>query len=75
MTAVLLAQLYDRHADDCARSAENTENPARRTLLLQLANQWRHEAQQLRATEDGAVSAPDLSHSSRRTRNRTHKPS
>jgi hypothetical protein len=65
---VLLAQLYDRHADDCARSAEHTENPARRTLLLKLANQWRHEAQQLRATEDRAVSAPDLSHSSRRTR-------
>ena len=65
MTAVLLAQLYDRHADDCARSAEHIENPARRALLLKFANQWRHEAQQLRATEDGAVSAPDLSHSSR----------
>jgi hypothetical protein len=59
MTAVLLAQLYDRHADDCVRSAETTDNPARRTLLLKAANQWRHAAQQLRATEDGAVSAPE----------------
>jgi hypothetical protein len=57
---VLLAQLYDRHADECARSAEHSDNPARRALLLKCADQWRHEAQQLRATEDGAVSAPDL---------------
>jgi hypothetical protein len=75
MTAVLLAQLYDRHADDCARSAEQTDNPARRALLLKFANQWRHEAQQLRATEDGALSAPNLSHSSRPTRRRSNKPS
>ena len=52
MSAVLLAQLYDRHADDCARSAEQTDNPARRALLLKFADQWRHEAQQLRATEE-----------------------
>jgi hypothetical protein len=71
---VLLAQLYDQHADDCARSAEHTENPARRALLLKLANQWRHEAQQLRASEDGAVSAPDLSHSSQPTRRHKNKP-
>jgi hypothetical protein len=70
-----LGCLYDQHAEECARSAERTDNPARRALLLKVAEQWRHEAQQLRATEDGAVSAPDLSHSSRRTRKRTHKPS
>ena len=72
---MLLAQRYDRHADDCARSAEQTDNPARRALLLKFANQWRHEAQPLRATEDGALSAPDLSHSSRPTRRRSNKPS
>jgi hypothetical protein len=71
---VLLAQLYDRHADDCARSAETTDNPARRALLLKAANQWRHEAQQLRATEDGAVSAPELDHSSRPKRRHKNKP-
>ena len=68
---MLLAQLYDRHADECARSAESTDNPNRRALLLKLANQWRHEAEQLRATEDGAVSAPELARTSRATRKPT----
>ena len=73
--AVLLAQLYDRHADECARSAEHTDNPARRALLLKCASQWRHEAQELRATEDGAVSAPELRHSSRPKRGYKNNPS
>ena len=68
---MLLARLYDRHADECARSAEHTDNAARRALVLKCADQWRHEAQQLRATEDGALSAPDLTHFSRPTRRRT----
>jgi len=71
---MLLAQLYDRHADECARSADHTDNPARRALLLKCADQWRREAQQLRATEDGAVNAPELARPSRAPRRRTNKP-
>ena len=67
---MLLAQLYDRHADECALSAQYTDNPARRALLLKCADQWRREAQQLRATEDGAVSAPELTRPSRAPRRR-----
>jgi hypothetical protein len=72
-----LARLYEEHADDCERTAARIEDPGRRALLLKLADQWRRDAQQLRqqATEDGAVSAPDLSHSSRPTRMRSNKPS
>jgi hypothetical protein len=33
-----LAPLYDQRAEGCGRSAEHTENPARRALLLKLAN-------------------------------------
>jgi hypothetical protein len=43
-----LAQLYERHADDCTRSAETAEDPSRRALLLKLADQWRRDAQRLR---------------------------
>ena len=43
-----LAQLYERHADECVRSAEQTEDPKRRALLLKLADQWRRDAEQLR---------------------------
>jgi hypothetical protein len=38
-----LAQLYERHADDCTRSAETAEDPSRRALLLKLADQWRRK--------------------------------
>jgi hypothetical protein len=43
-----LACLYDQHAEECARSAESTDNPARRALLLKLADQWRQDAKRLR---------------------------
>jgi hypothetical protein len=43
-TAVPLAQLYEQHADDCARSAEQTEDPRRRAF----ADEWRRDAQKLR---------------------------
>jgi hypothetical protein len=72
---VLLAQLYDRHADECALAAERTDNPRHRTMLIKLIDEWRQAAQQLRATEDGAVSAPELGHSSRRKRRRSNKQS
>jgi hypothetical protein len=72
---VLLAQLYDHHADECALAAERTDNPRHRAMLIKLIDEWRQAAQQLRATEDDAVSAPELGHSSRRKRRHKNKPS
>jgi hypothetical protein len=72
---VLLAQLYDHHADECALAAERTDNPRHRAMLIKLIDEWRQAAQQLRATEDGAVSAPELGRSSRPKRMRTNNPS
>jgi hypothetical protein len=51
-----LARLYEHHAEECARSAETTNNPAWRALLLKLADQWRRDAQRQRQqTTDGAT--------------------
>jgi hypothetical protein len=50
---VLLAQLYDHHADECALAAERTDNPRHRAMLIKLIDEWRQAAQLLRATEDG----------------------
>jgi len=63
-----LAQLYERHADDCTRSAETAEDPSRRALLLKLADQWQRDAQQLRlqASDGGAASALAQARSSQR---------
>jgi hypothetical protein len=43
-----LTRLYDQHAEECVRSAEQTNNPGRRALLLKLADEWRRDAQKLR---------------------------
>jgi hypothetical protein len=43
-----LAQLYDLHAEECVRSAEQTDDPKRHEMLIKLAMQWRQEAQALR---------------------------
>jgi hypothetical protein len=45
---VPLARLYEQHAEECARSAEQTEDPQRRALLLKLAAEWRRDADKLR---------------------------
>ena len=45
---LLLAQLYERHAEDCARSAEKIDSPGHRVMLLKAAAEWRKAAQQLR---------------------------
>ena len=50
-----LARLYEQHAEECARSAEQTEDPNRRALLLKLADQWRHDAQRLRQQATDAL--------------------
>jgi hypothetical protein len=46
-----LAQLYEYHAEDCIRSAANTEDPKRRDMLLKLASEWREDAERLRRGE------------------------
>jgi hypothetical protein len=43
-----LARLYDQHAEECTRSAEQTEDAKRRALLLKLAAEWRRDADKLR---------------------------
>jgi hypothetical protein len=45
-----LAQLYENHAEECARAAERTDDPRRRALLIKLAAEWRRDAQVLRQT-------------------------
>jgi hypothetical protein len=46
--AMPFARLYDQHAEECVRSAEKAEDPKRRALLLQLADEWRRDADKLR---------------------------
>jgi hypothetical protein len=72
-----LAQLYDLHAEECAREAAQTDDPKRREMLIKLASQWRQDAQALRQSaqasrseEDGKVltrkSAPNTTKQARR---------
>jgi hypothetical protein len=46
-----LAQVYKRHAEDCSRAAEQTDDPVFRTMLLTLALQWRLAAQEEASTQ------------------------
>jgi hypothetical protein len=41
-----LGQVYERHADDYTRAAEQTDDPVFRNMLLALALQWRQAAQE-----------------------------
>jgi hypothetical protein len=43
-----LASVYDRHAEDCARAAEQTNDPRQRAMLIKLVDEWRKAAQELR---------------------------
>ena len=45
-----LAQVYEDHAADCTRAAEQTDDPVFRNMLLTLALQWR-----LAAREEAAL--------------------
>ena len=47
-----LARLYDFHAEDCARAAEQTDNPGRRAMLIKLVDEWRKAAQELRQPQE-----------------------
>jgi predicted glycosyl hydrolase (DUF1957 family) len=41
-----LAQIYERHAEDYTRAADQTADPMFRNMLLTLALQWRLAAQE-----------------------------
>jgi hypothetical protein len=43
-----LTRLYDRHAEECARAAEQTDDPRRRALMIKLTAEWRRDAEALR---------------------------
>src|SRR5262245_42428770 len=74
-----LARLYDLHAEECARSAEQTDNPKRREMLIKLAMQWRQEAQalrqspQLNRSKDDGKAATHSTKSASNTANRSQK--
>jgi hypothetical protein len=54
-----LAQLYDLHAEECVRTAEQTDDPKRREMLIKLAMQWRQEAQALQQSPQPNCSEDD----------------
>ena len=74
-----LARLYDLHAEECARAAEETDNPNRREMLIKLAMQWRQEAQTLRQSpqpnrsEDDTKAATHSTKSAPNTTKRSQK--
>jgi hypothetical protein len=41
-----LAQIYENHAADCTRAAEQTTDPVFRNMLFTLAFQWRLAARE-----------------------------
>jgi hypothetical protein len=41
-----LSKLYERHAEDCTRAAEQTDDAVFRKMLLMLALQWQLAAQE-----------------------------
>jgi hypothetical protein len=47
-----LDRLYDRHAEDCARAAEQADNPRDRAMLIKLVDEWRKAAQELRQPQE-----------------------
>jgi hypothetical protein len=42
---------YEYHAEDCLRSAAETDDPKRWDMLLKLASEWREDAERLRRGE------------------------
>jgi hypothetical protein len=63
-----LAQLYDLHAEECVRSADQTDDPKRREMLIKLAMQWRQEAQTLRQSPQPNGSEDDAKAAKRATK-------
>jgi hypothetical protein len=53
-----LARLYDRHAEDCVRTAEKIDNPNHRAMLLKAAAEWRKAAQAQRQSVQRSEEQP-----------------
>ena len=64
-----LARLYERHAEECDRSAEQTDDPKRREMLIKLATAWRQDAQALRQSAQASRSEDDGKVAPQGTRN------
>ena len=62
---MLLARLYEQHADECARAAETAEDPKRRDLLSKLAHEWRRDADKFprrQGADDGRLEIRLIEH-------------
>jgi hypothetical protein len=66
-----LARLYERHAEECARAAEQTDDPKRREMLIKLAIAWRQDAQALRQSAQASRSEDDDQVATRSTKTAT----
>jgi hypothetical protein len=66
-----LAQLYDLHAEECVRTAEQTDDPKRREMLIKLAIAWRQDAQALRQSAQASRSEDDGQVATRSTKTAT----
>jgi hypothetical protein len=54
-----LGQVYECHADDYTRAAEQTDDPVFRNMLLALALQWRQAAQEEAAKQSTEPKSAD----------------
>ena len=51
-----LAQVYERHWEECIRAAAETDDPKQRVMLLKLASEWREDAKELQRVAESAPS-------------------
>jgi hypothetical protein len=45
-----LVKLYEQHAEECAKAAAQTDNPAHRVILLRMAHEWMQDAATIAST-------------------------
>jgi hypothetical protein len=45
-----LVKLYERHARECAKAAERTDDPIHRVALLRMAREWMEDAAAIAST-------------------------
>ena len=55
-TVQTLAKVYEDRAAECSRTAQQTDDPVFRRLLLMLASQWKLAAQEEAKSEDAPTS-------------------
>jgi hypothetical protein len=57
LRSLRMTQVYEDHAEDCIRTAARTNDAKHRDVLLDLAVQWRKEAQALRRAQSAPQTA------------------